>query len=80
MEIGNKRRGIVIGSVGIDPEASPGNGQWYCKHYASGYDVCGFDSEEEALEELEAVDNEYNRQTNSFITDPVVMQNFYGMN
>jgi len=45
-----------VGEVGIDTEASPGNGRWYVKHYASGYDVCGFDSEQEALEELEYVE------------------------
>lgn len=80
MIIENKRTGVKIGEIGIDPEASPGNGQWYVKHYASGYDACGFDDEEEAFEELEAVDNMYVRETNSFISDPVVMQNFYGMN
>jgi len=42
-----------VGEVGIDTEASPGNGRWYVKHYATGYDVCGFDSQEEALLELE---------------------------
>lgn len=47
-----------VGEVGIDTEASPGNGRWYVKHYATGYDVCGFDSEEEALTELEYVDME----------------------
>ena len=45
-----------VGEVGIDTLASPGNGRWYVKHYASGYDVCGFDSEQEALEELEYVE------------------------
>ena len=45
-----------VGEVGIDTEASPGLGRWYVKHYRSGYDVCGFDSQEEALAELEYVD------------------------
>ena len=45
-----------VGEVGIDTEASPGVGRWYVKHYASGYDVAGFDSQEEALAELEYVD------------------------
>ena len=40
-----------IGEVGIDTEASPGNGQYYARHYASDYDSCGFDTEEEALED-----------------------------
>ena len=47
-----------VGEVGIDTEASPGNGRWYVKHYATGYDVCGFDSEQEALDEL--LDNYFN--------------------
>lgn len=44
-----------VGEVGIDTEASPGLGRWYVKHYASGYDVSGFDSEQDALDELEYV-------------------------
>ena len=47
-----------VGEVGIDTEASPGNGPYYVKHYATGYDVCGFDSLAEALMELEYVENE----------------------
>ena len=47
-----KKNGKPVGEVGIDPEASPGNGNWYVKHYASGYDVVGFDSYKEAVEEL----------------------------
>ena len=47
-----KKNGKPVGEVGIDPEASPGNGNWYVKHYASGYDVVGFDSYEEAVAEL----------------------------
>lgn len=80
MIIENKRTGVKIGEIGIDPEASPGNGQWFVKHYASGYDVCGFDTEDEAFEELEAVDNAYAGDSNGFGSDETVMQNFYGMN
>jgi adenylate kinase family enzyme len=50
-----KQHGKPIGEIGIDPEASPGNGCWYVKHYASGYDVVGFDSQDEAFEELKYV-------------------------
>ena len=50
-----KRKIEGVGEVGIDTEASPGVGRWYVKHYASGYDVSGFDSQEEALTELEYV-------------------------
>jgi hypothetical protein len=45
-----------VGEVGIDTLASPGLGRWYVKHYASEYDVSGFDSEQEALDELEYVE------------------------
>lgn len=47
-----KRNGQPVGEVGIDRESSPGVGQWYVKHYASGKDLSGFDSFEEAAEEL----------------------------
>jgi hypothetical protein len=50
-----KKNGKPVGEIGTDPEASPGNGNWYVKHYASGYDVVGFDNAEEALEELKHV-------------------------
>jgi hypothetical protein len=45
-----------VGEVGIDTEASPGTGRWYVHHYATDYNVCGFDSLEEALLELEYVE------------------------
>ena len=41
-----------VGEVGIDTEASPGKGQYYVKLYDGSYDVVGFASEEEALDEL----------------------------
>ena len=47
-----------VGEVGIDTEASPGNGPYYVKSYIVEYDVCGFDSLEEALLELEFVGTE----------------------
>ena len=52
-----KQKIAGVGEVGIDTEASPGTGRWYVKHYASGYDVCGFDSEQEAIAELEYVES-----------------------
>lgn len=45
-----------VGEVGIDTEASPGLGRWYVKHYATGYNVSGFDCEDEALMELDYVE------------------------
>jgi len=44
-----------IGEVGLDTEASPGNGQYYVKLYDGSYDAVGFDSVEEAVAELEYV-------------------------
>ena len=47
-----KRGGVPIGEIGIDSEASPGNGQYYVKLYDGSYDAVGFDTAEEALAEL----------------------------
>jgi len=47
-----KRNGQPVGEVGIDRESSPGVGQYYMKHYASGTDLSGYDSREEAMDEL----------------------------
>jgi hypothetical protein len=47
-----KRGGKPVGEIGIDAEASPGNGQYYVKLYDGSYDAAGFDTAEEALKEL----------------------------
>jgi len=47
-----KKGGKPIGEIGIDAEASPGNGAYYVKLYDGSYDAVGFDSAEEALAEL----------------------------
>jgi hypothetical protein len=49
-----KRAGRPVGEVGIDPDGigSPDATTWYIKHYASGTDLGGYDSYEEAVEEL----------------------------
>jgi hypothetical protein len=47
-----KRNGQPVGEIGIDRESSPGAGQYYMKHYASGTDLSGYSSREEALDEL----------------------------
>lgn len=47
-----KRRGVPIGEIGIDAEASEGNGSYYVKLYDGSYDAVGFDTAEEALAEL----------------------------
>ena len=46
-------RATTYGEVGIDTEASPGNGQFYAKTYDGELDACGFDTLEEAWAELE---------------------------
>ena len=46
-------RATTYGEVGIDTEASPGNGQFYVKMYDGSYDACGFDTVEEAWAEYE---------------------------
>ena len=43
------------GEVGIDTEASPGNGQYYAKTYDGELDSVGFDTLEESWAELEYV-------------------------
>jgi hypothetical protein len=47
-----KRAGKPIGEIGIDAEASSGNGPYYVKLYDGSYDAVGFDSAAEALAEL----------------------------
>ncbi len=42
-----------VGEVGIDTEASPGNGQYYVKLYDGSYDAAGFESLEAAEAEME---------------------------
>ena len=41
-----------VGEAGLDTEASPGNGQFYVRIYDGSYDVCGYDTIEEAIAEL----------------------------
>jgi hypothetical protein len=47
-----KRAGKPIGEIGIDAEASSGNGQYYVKLYDGSYDAVGYNTPEEALAEL----------------------------
>ena len=46
-----------VGEVGIDTEASPGNGQYYVRMYDGSYDAAGFDTLEEAEAELDYIIN-----------------------
>ena len=42
----------AYGEVGLDREASPGNGSYYVALYDGSYDATGFDTLAEAMEEL----------------------------
>jgi hypothetical protein len=42
----------AYGEVGLDREASPGNGSYYVALYDGSYDATGFDTLDEAIEEL----------------------------
>ena len=42
-----------FGEYGIDTEASLGSGRFYVRVYGGVFDACGYDSEQEASEELE---------------------------
>ncbi len=44
-----------VGEYGLDLEHSPGVGPYYVRLYDGRYDVSGFDTEQEAREELEYV-------------------------
>jgi hypothetical protein len=46
------KSGKPIGEIGVDLYASPGNGQWYVKHYATGYGTVGLDNSREARDKL----------------------------
>jgi len=52
--------GREIGEVGIDTDASPGNGKWYAKHHASKMNTSGHDSKKDAVEEVHAAHREMN--------------------
>lgn len=44
-----------VGEVGIDTEASPGVGSFYVKLYDGSFDACGYDTLEEAWDELKTI-------------------------
>jgi hypothetical protein len=43
----------AYGEVGLDREASPGNGSYYVALYDGSYDATGFDTLAEAMAELD---------------------------
>ena len=44
-----------IGEIGLDTEASPGNGPYYLKMYDGSFDECGYESVEDATYEFEYI-------------------------
>lgn len=44
-----------VGEIGLDTEASPGNGPYYLMLYDGSVDECGFESVEDAEYELEYI-------------------------
>ena len=48
-----------VGECGIDTEASPGNGQYFVRAFNISYDAVGFDTLEEAIEELKYLGGEF---------------------
>jgi len=58
VKIFKDKSGKPIGEIGIDGEASPGNGNWYVAYHVTGYDAGGFDSYKEALDEFKAIAQE----------------------
>lgn len=52
-------KGKAVGEVGIDHEASPGNGPFYMKHYLTGKDMVGYDSKQQALADLKHLVMQY---------------------
>jgi hypothetical protein len=57
-----------VGEAGFDTEASPGGGPFYVRLYDGSYDVCGFDTIDEAYEELLYI---YNNQSCEFDKEAV---------
>lgn len=49
-----RRGGKPIGEIGIDAEASPGSGQYYVKLYDGSVDLSGYDTAEEALDDIKS--------------------------
>lgn len=41
-----------VGEVGLDTEASPGNGPYYAKSYDGELNACGYETLDEAWDEL----------------------------
>lgn len=44
-----------VGEIGIDTEASPGNGPYYVRLYDGSIDQCGYESVEDAEYEFEYI-------------------------
>ena len=69
---------LGVGEVGKDPDASPGNGQYYVMHYASGYNASGFDTMREALQELKYLRDTVRMSEDEYL-DMLAGENFAGV-
>jgi len=57
------KNGKAVGEIGVDHEASPGNGPYYMKHYETNTWYSGYDSKKAALADLKHVVDQMNEQT-----------------
>lgn len=44
-----------VGEIGLDTEASPGNGPYYVRLYDGSFDQCGYESVEDAEYEFDFI-------------------------
>lgn len=51
------KNGGMIGEIGFDNDAPAGQGPFYMKHFSSGTQMGGFDSEQDAMNELQYYQN-----------------------
>jgi len=56
------KNGRAVGEIGIDHNASPGNGPYYMKHYETNTSYSGYDTKKEALAELKHCVEQMNEQ------------------
>jgi hypothetical protein len=56
------KNGRAVGEIGIDHDASPGNGPYYMKHYETNTSYSGYDTKKEALAELKHCVEQMNEQ------------------
>lgn len=62
------QNGRAVGEIGIDHEASPGNGPYYMKHYETNTWHSGYATKKEALADLKHVLSQMNENAGSVAT------------